>query len=280
MSPCIYVIKNLLDGKFYVGQALNLKRRRYLHLRDLKRGRHSNIHLQHARNKHGESAFQFYVLHGCTKDNLDDFEQYYIDNLRPAYNIVKVVGSPPTAPKTVLIDHNGTIYESVNYAARVLQVNSGDISHAVERKIHVKGFMFNRLEDGRPKMKENKTICDSFGREYKTAADAARTLGLDNSSICSVLRGEARSIGGLSFRYLERGEIPSTFLVRDKSSHRFSKPVVDNFGNKYDSVRGAMGRTKVDGKAIIEMCGGKRRTPSKGFFFQYLPIVEGNQDHC
>ena len=53
------------------------------HRSELRRNIHSNKHLQGAWNIHGESAFTFAVLEECSRENLIEREQYWIDTICP-----------------------------------------------------------------------------------------------------------------------------------------------------------------------------------------------------
>lgn len=92
MESGIYIIKNNIDNKVYIGQSINIKKRIKNHMQNLKNNRHQNVHLQRAFNKYGEQAFSFDVLEYCTKDMLNNREIYYISfynsaNRKSGYNI-------------------------------------------------------------------------------------------------------------------------------------------------------------------------------------------------
>jgi len=90
----IYQICNNENGKVYIGSAVNLKRRMACHFSKLKEGDHHNRYLQHAWNKSRGQGFFFGVLEYVKKINqLIIREQYYIDTIRPEYNISLVAGS-------------------------------------------------------------------------------------------------------------------------------------------------------------------------------------------
>lgn len=91
-SGC-YKIVNHATGKFYIGSAVNLKRRLSRHLTDLRYGRHDNQHLQRAFDKDGEDAFTFEVVAYCEPGSLLDWEQAFIDACEPEYNILRTAGS-------------------------------------------------------------------------------------------------------------------------------------------------------------------------------------------
>lgn len=74
----IYIIKNVKNGMFYLGQAQNLRRRRNEHFNKLQLNKHGNCHLQRAWNKYGEKAFEFIVLEYIPIEKLDEREIYFV----------------------------------------------------------------------------------------------------------------------------------------------------------------------------------------------------------
>lgn len=62
MKSGIYKIINVVNNKFYVGSAVNLRRRKARHFTELRNNRHNNRHLQAAWAKYGEQAFIFVVV--------------------------------------------------------------------------------------------------------------------------------------------------------------------------------------------------------------------------
>ena len=74
----IYIIENLVNGKKYVGQSVNISSRRNTHMYKLRHNTHDNEHLQQAFNKYGEESFKHYIIEHCNPEDLDAREQYYI----------------------------------------------------------------------------------------------------------------------------------------------------------------------------------------------------------
>lgn len=68
MARGIYKIINVINNKFYVGSAVDLKRRKTRHFSELRNGRHNNRHLQAAWVKYGEQAFVFVVVEELPAD--------------------------------------------------------------------------------------------------------------------------------------------------------------------------------------------------------------------
>lgn len=83
----VYCIRNLVNGKRYVGSAAHsLAARMYEHKRILRLGTHCNQHLQRAWNRYGEYCFEFSILELCEPDKCVAREQHYIDHFDSANN--------------------------------------------------------------------------------------------------------------------------------------------------------------------------------------------------
>lgn len=88
----IYCIRNLLNDKVYIGQAVHLERRLYEHRHYLELGKDKAIALQRSVTKYGLENFEFYVLEYCKSNELNDLEIFYIQefnstNRKCGYNI-------------------------------------------------------------------------------------------------------------------------------------------------------------------------------------------------
>jgi group I intron endonuclease len=89
----VYEIRHVLSGRQYIGSAVNFRRRKTLHLVQLRAGNHHNRYLQNAWAKYGEDAFSFSLLVQCEKDLVLFYEQLLIDGLRPQFNVAQTAGS-------------------------------------------------------------------------------------------------------------------------------------------------------------------------------------------
>ena len=87
----IYGIKNLINGKIYIGKTgMNFGDRWDSHRSLLNSGKHDNPHLQRAWDQYGQNNFEFIVIEDCNVDDLSDREKYYIKlykDMGLAYNI-------------------------------------------------------------------------------------------------------------------------------------------------------------------------------------------------
>lgn len=88
MIGYIYIIKNLQNGKKYVGQTVNIEKRIYEHFRRLKKNTHVNVKLQNAFNKYGEENFEVtYKAYTCEdKEELNQLEIKAIEENDSYYN--------------------------------------------------------------------------------------------------------------------------------------------------------------------------------------------------
>lgn len=94
----IYEIRNLVDGKRYIGSSKGVKRRIWEHKHYLEKGTHSNTYLSSAYREYGLQNFSFSVLEYVTEDVLIEREQHFMDTYsvcdrEKGYNIATKAGS-------------------------------------------------------------------------------------------------------------------------------------------------------------------------------------------
>lgn len=92
----IYQLVNQVNGKRYIGSAIDLYDRERCHYKDFKKGVHRNNYLQKAYNKYGKDNFKFEILLHCSKENLLFYEQRAIDAYdfrNELYNIAPIAGN-------------------------------------------------------------------------------------------------------------------------------------------------------------------------------------------
>lgn len=74
----IYIITNVINGKYYIGKSVNVNSRLAEHRHHLRKGKHQNNHLQKAVDKYGMNNFTFELLEECDKDLLLAIEHYWV----------------------------------------------------------------------------------------------------------------------------------------------------------------------------------------------------------
>ncbi len=128
-KPGVYVIHNNNTGKFYIGSAVRLLKRKNDHFSELRKGTHGNSKLQNAWNKYGEMAFQFVIIE--ILEHLEDlipFEDLWIKEFFPQgimYNILPEAGSnlgmkaSEETLEKLRIYHTGLVQSQETIAKRV-----------------------------------------------------------------------------------------------------------------------------------------------------------------
>lgn len=104
MTTGIYSITNIQTLHVYIGSAMNVSRRWYVHRTNLRAGNHRNSYLQRAWEKYGEASFTFALVEEVEPAQLLEREQYWMDRLlvcdpEKGYNLSSQAGAPMTGRK-------------------------------------------------------------------------------------------------------------------------------------------------------------------------------------
>jgi group I intron endonuclease len=85
----------LINGKQYIGSGVDLYNRLRFYFCENNLKRHPSMAICRALLKYGYSNFSLEILEYCDKDKalILSREQYYLDLLKPEYNILKIAGS-------------------------------------------------------------------------------------------------------------------------------------------------------------------------------------------
>lgn len=267
----IYIIKNIIDGKIYVGSACNLKSRINNHIWSLRKNKHANIKLQRAYDKYGENSFTFNVLEFVDIDRDDsrfkeillEREQYWIDKTRACergvgYNIMTKAGSNigyvPTEEtrKNISKKHKGKSFNDFFYKGIVFS------DEFIQK-------MKEGIKNSKKRRSKRYVINIDTGKKYDYIKLAEDELGIDSSSISMVCRGKMEMAGGFRWRYLNKdGEIID---VNYRNKHK--KPVINlDTLETFESVTLAAKNYNVSKAAIYNNIVGKSKT-SCGYHWQY-----------
>lgn len=145
----IYQITNMVNGKVYVGSAVNFRTRFNGHIRDLRGNKHHSKYLQRAFNKYGSNSFEWEILKVIEKSEnvttkqygklLCKYEQFFIDTL-DSYN--NGYNAYPTAKNGSVgqiiteehrINHRKGIIESLGHKCLIYTLN-GDFVQIFKTK--------------------------------------------------------------------------------------------------------------------------------------------------
>ena len=165
----IYMIINLINGNRYIGSSKNIQQRLQTHRSSLRHNHHYNIHLQNAWNKYGEAKFDYSVLEFCKENIRISREQYYVNTLKPEYNVsIEIVELPPNSKESRL---------------KLSRTRKQRMAEGLIKKTNcTKIFVYN--------------LQGTFIKEFDSEMDACKELGLTRSGILKTLKGEQKQHHG------------------------------------------------------------------------------------
>lgn len=116
MKSGIYRIINKINQKIYIGSSLNITERWKTHKGHLKCNKKDNPHLQASWNRHGESAFEFEILILCSKEEIVEKEQWWINYYKDHYGWDNMYNIAPTAYSPLGFKHTSEAKEKIRKA--------------------------------------------------------------------------------------------------------------------------------------------------------------------
>ena len=173
----IYKIVNTVNGKAYVGQSQNIKKRIAEHFRLLRANKHSNSRLQNAFNKYGEEAFQAFTEVICedVKD-MDAIEEAFLSGEasfpEPVfYNIADFAKAPMRGKR-----HSEETRKKLRAAAkkRNIDFNCPEYRKRLSEG-HFRGFLQNE--------RRVKNVLFVLNNPHLTYAQRAEVVGSDASTV-------------------------------------------------------------------------------------------------
>ena len=198
MKSGIYCIENLKNGKRYIGQSVNLEKRKYEHFLALKGNNHFNSHLQNAYNKYGKNNFKFRILLYCELFELTKYEQFFVDYYTPEllYNVrLECIDSnqgitlSKEARKKISEAHNGK-HLSKETRKKISEAQSGKHPSKETRK------KLSEIKDGEnnpnSKLTENQVfeILDLYYNKSKSQINIAKIFPVNDRAISYIIRGK------------------------------------------------------------------------------------------
>ena len=224
----IYQIRNLVNGKIYIGSAVNLHARWQKHLSCLRHNKHCNIKLQNAYNKYGKDNIVFEIVELVpNKEQLLDREQYYIDTLNTVnegYNICPIAGNTTGVFHTeetiqkMKIAHSN-ISEETRRRMSEAGKRRGPLSEETKRRISktLKGKTLSSthrenlskalkgrckgMYTGSARYNAKSVMCIETGVIYGAISEASRETHTDRTAIIRCVRGIGKTAGGYHWKY-------------------------------------------------------------------------------
>ena len=171
----VYMIKNKINGKFYIGSSVDIQKRWINHRVDLRNNKHHSFQLQQDWSEYGEDNFEFLILEECDVIDIKlirEREQYYLDFYRSynnniGYNIYKVS----------------------------IGTSGGELAPCFGRTGDKHPLWGHKGKDA-PFSKS--VICINTGEVFDSATEASQWAKCNHSKLCMCCRGERKSCGQLN----------------------------------------------------------------------------------
>jgi group I intron endonuclease len=145
MIGYLYIIRNKVNGKFYLGSTKNKRKRKLRHFNELRKGQHHSTYLQRAFTKYGEESFEFILIETCY--DYTEREQFLLDNViefNNSYNISRSASG-------------GDLISNHPNKERIIQKAIENLKNAPLRTISYK-------RDKNPNWRGGKTFCKCGNR--------------------------------------------------------------------------------------------------------------------
>lgn len=219
IEAVIYIIRNKINNKFYLGSTNTPIKRKSEHFRFLRKKTHHSPILQNAYNKYGKENLEFIIFQFCYLSDKLELEQYYLDLLKPEYNISLSSTAPMQGRKhsketmekfksrPTLKGQDSPLYGtkwSDEFRAKVLASRVG-YKHSIETKLKMRqtSLKLNRGADlDKYREQSKKRIVDSVGNVFESLSATGKYWNISTQTVCDILKGRhTKTRKGISFKY-------------------------------------------------------------------------------
>ena len=192
----IYCIVNTDNQKKYVGSSKNIYQRLQKHRAYLRKNMHENKKLQNSWNKHGEDCFQYFILEFCPEELLLKREQFYINTLKPWYNLVLEV-------------------ERLKFTEETKKKMS---------KSRIEGFKRGTVKLYQEKPIHQYSLEGQYIQSFKSIKEASEKTNIARSSINRFLEGIYKKGGNYLWSLTKKDSLPPYIKV-PRNMDKLKKPI-------------------------------------------------------
>lgn len=245
----IYQVKNLVNGKIYVGQTIKtLEIRKKEHLNTSKNIKKiKNRYFYYALNKYGFDLFEWSIIDTAeNQDELNNKEKYWINKL---YSLV---------PNGYNMTTGGEFGKMCDEAEKRRVKNSKEV------KINLYG---------------KKVININTKEIFRTITEAAIKADITGTAISLCCRGINKKAGDYTYVFLEDYERNSEYYDNYIWENSNSKKVINLSTNEvYESMISAEKETKTPYQMISRCCRKLQKT-SNGYFWAYYDEYSNDREY-
>lgn len=259
----IYRITNLINGKCYIGQSIDIEKRWNEHKTIYSHPRCSHYHLYRAFCKYGIENFSFSVIEECEQSLLNEREKFWI----AYYNSFKQGYNMTTGGDGAELIGRDTIYHLWDEG-----LSMGDIADRVQcspitvSRI-VRGYDKYDKSDSilRGKRWRRKPVAQygmdgSYISTYDSISDASNATGVSTDSISACCNGRLKSSGGYQWSFDIQDNIGCyDNAVQPRSGKRkrvLQYTQANELIGEYKNISDAQRQTGVERLTISRACNG------------------------
>lgn len=217
MTCGIYKIENLINGKVYIGQSIEIEKRWQKHL-----NAKDDFLIHKALRKYGKKNFSFTILEECSLTDLDEKENFWINQYQSliplGYNMIQGGSNGMGLSKGIPViqyDLSGNFireYDSANQASAITNIDHwsicaccrGEYTHSGKYQWRYKG---SSLPITQLNIRTNFTVLqmdiktNEILAEFPSLSAATKATGIASSTICNVCKGKGKTAGGYKWKY-------------------------------------------------------------------------------
>ena len=220
----IGIYRITINNKVYIGQSVNIYKRKTYHESYIKRNKHANAYMQRAFNKYND--FKFEVIEECSIEELDERECYWIDyydclngefgyNLQSGGHFNKRLSEE--SKKKLSESHKGKklseeTKKRMGKSRKGIKRNEETKNKISEAQKGEKSYMFGKSGVLNPMSKKilQYDLNGNFINEFGSLHEAFRCTGVKVPNISRCASGKLKQTGGYIWEYAyisEREEI-------------------------------------------------------------------------
>ena len=217
MTCGIYKIENLVNGKIYIGQSIEIEKRWQKHL-----NAKDDFLIHKALRKYGKENFSFAILEECSLTDLDKKENFWINQYQSlvplGYNMIQGGSNGMGLSKgfpVLQYDLLGNFikeYDSANQASVITNIDHWSICACCRGEyIHSGGYQWRYKGSDLPitqlNIRTNFTVLqidittNEVLAEFPSLSAATKATGIASSTICNVCKRKGKTAGGYKWKY-------------------------------------------------------------------------------
>ena len=258
----IYKITNLIDNKVYIGLTT-----RTVEARWKEHCRHGSQQIDDAIQLYGIENFQIETLEECDESILDDREKYWIDyydSFKNGYNNTyggrgnNFIMTDKSDIVLQLCEDGLTINKIVEKTSLNVETVRGYLNKngITKQMIRERANYYIGLSKSKAVLQYD--LDNNFIKEWNTATQAAKELGLNSKYITSTCRGHQKTYAKMKWKYKNDNNLLANL---ENGCQPVSKYSLDNqFIKNYHSIGEAAKENNIDRASISKACSGALKT--------------------